>query len=261
MGAKPRYMILTLLLPLGFDLENLKFIMEQVHTECTELGIAIIGGHTEVSSSVNKPIASATLIGEQIRSISAAEAKLGDRIVLTKSVGLEGTLILLSEFTKKICSSGVLEEHVIEDCKNELKHTLSVVKDAMLAIQNVGVTSMHDPTEGGLLNGLFEVADASGLGFEVDHDRLCIRNETKKICQFFGIDPLLLISSGALLVTVHPLHVKQLLNTYEDNGIVAHEIGEMTRGGVYSLKENGRTRSVERVVQDSLWDVLKEQST
>lgn len=211
-----------------------------------------------MTSTVNKPIASATMFGEQIRPISSAGAKLNDRLVLTKGVGMEGTLILLSDCRERITKAGILDNEKIDEAISELKLAVSVVKEALLAIHNNGVNAMHDPTEGGLLNALYEMADASGLGFIIDYDKIHLREDTKKVCEFFKIDPLHLISSGALLLTVDPKHVEELVKTLTDNGIDAAEIGEIVDGARHLIYKDGQKLTATRPVQDALWDALGE---
>lgn len=212
----------------------------------------------QVTSAVTKPIASATMFGEQIRSISAAGAKLKDRIVLTKGVGMEGTLILMSDCRERIVKSGILSNAEIDKAISDLKFTVSVVKEALLAISNEGVNAMHDPTEGGLLNALYEMADACNLGFVIDNEKIHLREDTKKLCQFFKIDPLHLISSGALLLTVDPGKVDSLLKLFKENSIDAEDIGEIVEEGVNIVINNGQRLAAKRPVQDALWDAIGE---
>jgi hydrogenase maturation factor len=209
-----------------------------------------------VTSAVTKPVASATMFGEQIRPISAASAQLHDRLVLTKSVALEGTLILLSECKDKILRGGVLTEAEIEKGISELQNKVSVVKESLISVENSGVNAMHDPTEGGLLNALYEVADASNLGFSINQDKVNIREDTAKLCHFFNIDPLQLISSGSLLLTVRPTHCGSLVEKLVASGIDAADIGEVVGKDSYEIVREGTKQLARRPPQDALWDAL-----
>lgn len=211
---------------------------------------------SKVTSAVTKPIASATMFGEQVRPISAAGARQGDKIILTKSVAMEGTLILLSECGDRLVTQGVFTKEEVKQGIEELKDTVSVVKDAIVSVSNEGVHAMHDPTEGGLINALYEMADASNLGFIIYQDKVNIRDDTKKLCNYFKIDPLHLISSGALLLTADPAQVAPIIQTLAENGIQASEIGEVSDHTTHNIIKNGKIESAKRPVQDSLWDAL-----
>ncbi|MHA2060354.1 MAG: AIR synthase related protein, partial [Candidatus Ranarchaeia archaeon] len=172
-GATPRWFLSTILLPPSFSLEDLEFITKQLDTVAKSLGIAIIGGHTEVTNAVNQVVISGAMVGELlpgIQPISTHGAKTGDHIILTKSIGLEGTAILLRERSdlRELFTQGEISRGL------SMFDQISIVPEALLAAENSSVTSMHDPTEGGLAGGLYELADAAQKGFILFYDRVPI---------------------------------------------------------------------------------------
>jgi hydrogenase maturation factor len=225
MGAIPAFLVLTILLPQGSEVTQLETIMKQVHQACLDLSISVIGGHTEVTGAVNQPIASGTMFGYIVRSISSANSEVGDRIVLTKTAGIEGTVIILSEKADELMLRGVFTREEIDASINELSSKVSVVKDAETAIKIPEVTAMHDPTEGGIANAIYEMTSASKKGFILDSDKINIREDTRRICDYYHISVLDLISSGTLLLTVKPTAVNQLLSKFKEAEIPAVDIG------------------------------------
>ena len=170
-----------------------------MNTAAKELGIAIVGGHCESTPGLANPIVVGCIMGltEKGQYVTAAGAKAGDKLILTKSAGIEGTAILASdreEQLKKVFTLSILES------AKRFYSQISVVKDALTAYKTGGVHAMHDPTEGGILNGIHEMADAAGLGIRVFEEKIAVEPETAKICRYYEIDPLQLISSGDCLL-------------------------------------------------------------
>lgn len=230
MGAKPRWLLATLLLPEGTSSEAIEGIFDQILEACAELGITLIGGHTEISYQLPRPVAVGAMLGEVAKDqvVLTSGAKSGDSIVLTKGVAIEGTSLLAREASDALRAAGV-ERQVIEEAKNLLfSPGISVVRDAGVACATVDVHAMHDPTEGGLATGLMEMAKAADLGLVVDADAIPVLAESERFCRALGLDPLGLIASGALLATLAPEDVPGLLEALDAEGISASEIGRMT---------------------------------
>ncbi|WP_258084333.1 AIR synthase family protein [Thermococcus thermotolerans] len=254
-GAKPKWFLVSILLPEGADESLLTEIMRELHESASKLGVAIVGGHTEVTPGLERPIVVGTMLGEVEREklVTSNGAKPGDAIIVTKWAGLEGTSIIASE------RSGELERafgrEFVEKARSFIE-MISVVEDALTA-NEVGVHAMHDPTEGGIANGLHEMADAAGIGFRVYRERIPIREETLKICGFYNLDPLALISSGTLMIAAPKERVDAVVNALRRKGINAAVIGEFVEDpGVKVIVENGRERPLERPESDELWKVV-----
>lgn len=199
-GGEPLGMLVTILAPVDSTLEDINGVMKEIDEEAAKIGVEIVGGHTEVTSAVNKLVVSVTVIGKNKRgsSVRTGGAKLGDDIVVTKTLGLEGTYILINDYEERI--KKVLTEDEIKLGKT-LINKISVLNEGKIC-NEFGVNSMHDITEGGLLGGIFEVAMACGYGFRIFKDKIPLMEITRKVCDEFKIDPLRLISSGSMLITV-----------------------------------------------------------
>ncbi len=227
-GAAPRWLLVTLLLPEGATTPDLaQGIMAQIDAACRELHIAIVGGHTEVTYGLPRPIAVGHLLGEvpKERLVTTRGARVGDDLLLVKGIAIEGTALIAREKADVLRQRGYCEEF-IQSAKRFLRDPgISIVTEARLATEAVPVHAMHDPTEGGLATGLHEMAQAAGIGVWMDRDAVAIYSESAALCAEFGLDPLGTIASGALLIAVAPEHTHTLLRTYEKAGVRCTRIG------------------------------------
>ena len=230
MGAKPRWLMATLLLPENIAREEVNTIFDQLLQACTSLEISLVGGHTEITYGLARPIAIGCMLGEvaKERVVFTSGAKPGDSIVLTKGLAIEGTAILAREASEDLRQAGV-DPHLIEEAKQFLfSPGISVVKDAIVASDAVKVRSMHDPTEGGLAAGLLEIAQAASVGLIVEAERIPILPVCHVFCRALGLDPLGLMGSGALLATTAGQDAPTLIEALGREGIPAYEIGRIT---------------------------------
>ncbi|MCW4050604.1 MAG: AIR synthase family protein [Candidatus Bathyarchaeota archaeon] len=260
-GAEPKWFLSVILLPEGSDESLLETIMVEMHEACMELGVSIIGGHTEVALGLTKPIVSGFMLGEvsKERCITTGGAKTGDKIILTKGVAIEGTGILAEDLKTRL--QGRVDDATLERASKMLD-MISVVPEALKACSIGGVNSIHTPTEGGVLNGLLEISEASGLGFKLNEDKLLISDETSQICEALGIDPLRLLSSGSLLIVVEPGMAEKVITGINEIGVDARIIGEISSDPEEHLiiQGDGKVRSAGSVDQDELFRVLEEQA-
>jgi hydrogenase maturation factor len=228
-GGVPRWFLATLLVPPDFTEADAEGVFDQILDACRALDIALIGGHSEVTRGIDRPIVLGSMLGEVERAglITTAGAREGDSIVLTRGIAIEGTALLARDCAESLREAGV-SPGMIQKCTTLLfEPGISVVKEAQLACAVAEVHSMHDPTEGGLITGLREVAGASGLGLAVEEGSIPVLPECQAICQALGLDPLGLLASGALLITLAAGQVPQLILALERQGISAWEIGQM----------------------------------
>ena len=254
-GAKPRWFLATILLPENADEELLREIMEDMHKSAEKLGISIVGGHTEVTIGLNRPIVIGTMLGEvkKEKLVRSNGAKAGDVIILTKGAGIEGTAIIASEREEEL--RNVFGDELVERAKRFLEK-ISVVKEALIAAE-IGVHAMHDPTEGGIANGFHEMADAAGLGFKVYHDRIPIAEETRKLCEYFNLDPLALISSGSLLIAAPREKANAIVEAIKKEGIPAEVVGEfLENSNVKVIVKNGKETPLKRPETDEIWKIF-----
>jgi len=229
MGAIPRWFLLTILLPQKrINQTFLNDTFNQLLSASKELGVSLIGGHTEVTSRVSEPIAIGQMIGKVSKNklIRSSGARIGDVILLTKGIAIEGTNVIYQE--KKEELKGKVSVSLLKSMEDFL-HTpgISVVKEALLASEKVKVHCMHDPTEGGLKAGLWEIAYASGVGVKVKQEKIPILKETQILCDIYKLDPLGLLASGALILTLDPEQADKLLNLYKKEGIKCVPIGKV----------------------------------
>ncbi len=257
-GGKPLWYLSIILLPDGSPESLLETIMKEQHEACCDLGISIVGGHTEVVTGLQRAIVSGFMLGETSAEskITTDGAQIGDDIILTKGIGIEGTGILASDLRHR------LVDHVSEaqlDSAVKFLDMISVVPEALKALKVGGVHSMHTPTEGGVLNGLLEISEACALGFTVHEDEMPIHEETVAISKALGIDPLKLLSSGSLLMCVDPDMSKAIIDGLDEIGVNANVIGRITEGPCVIIDRNGVERAAGEVLQDELFRILESQ--
>ena len=229
-GATPRWFLATLLVPDTLQEEGVENIFHQVLEACASLGVTLVGGHSEVTRAVGQPIIIGCMLGEveKDKIVKSGSAKDGDSILLTKGVAIEGTSLLATGAEEALASAGVVSETVQKAQSLLFYPSISVVKDALTASHTGRVHALHDPTEGGLATGLWEVATASGVGLAVEEGSIPILPECAEICRALSLDPLGLLASGALIITLPPEDVPGLLTALGQEGIDAFEIGRIT---------------------------------
>ncbi|MHC1586511.1 MAG: AIR synthase family protein [Candidatus Hecatellaceae archaeon] len=260
-GVKPLWVSLVILLPENSEDRLLREICRQAGEAASQLGVAIVGGHSEVSPGIDHPlvVGFAAGLARAGKYVSTGGAKPGAKIILTKSVGLEGTAILASDFKQLL--AGKLGWETVERAE-AFYQRISVVPEALAAFRAGGVQAMHDPTEGGLAGGLHELADASRVGFRVWEEAVTIEPETLEICKLLRVNPLALISSGALLIAAESQAVEAILSKLKRKGVKAEVIGEILPEAEKRLLVDGRgrERKLLRPVQDELWKALNRAS-
>jgi hydrogenase expression/formation protein HypE len=256
-GVEPAFIFSCIMLPQGADSKTVETISTQMGTASKELGIAIVGGHCESTPGLANPIVVCCIMGltEKGKYVTASGAKTGDKLILTKSAGIEGTAILATD--RQMQLSKVLKPEMLKNAQ-AFYNQISIVKDALTAYRVGGVHAMHDPTEGGVLNGVHEMADAAGLGLTVFEEKIVVEPETAKICRYFEIDPLQLISSGALLIAVEAEAAPKIVAALKEQGIYSAVIGEFNSNSEKRVLEtkNGMPQALPRPVTDQLWSAL-----
>lgn len=245
-GATPRWLLVTLLLPQGQTTPDLvDAIGQQIYDACRALNITVIGGHTEITHGLNRPLAVGALIGQVARErlVTPRGARPGDRLLLTKGVPIEATAILAREFPERLAQT--LSPAEVEEAAAYLHEPgISVLRDAQVALAAGEVTAMHDPTEGGLAAALWELAEAGECALVVDASAVPVPSLSARICDAFGLDPLATIASGALLLTVHPRDAGAVCGALVEADIACAEIGSVEAGApaVWRETPDGRDR-------------------
>jgi hydrogenase expression/formation protein HypE len=256
-GVEPSFLFSCLMFPEDADNSMVETISTQMNDAALELNMAIVGGHAESTPKLTHPIVVGCAMGMTKKGnyVTAANAKAGDKIILTKTAGIEGTAILASDRETEL--KKILNAKELRSAKNFYRK-ISVVKDALTAFQTGGVHAMHDPTEGGIAGGLHEMADAANIGLKVFRKKIAIETETSKICAYFNIDPLQLIGSGALLISAESAKAQQIIESLKKQKIKAAVIGEFLKNpSNRSLQsENDKSESFPRPSSDHLWKAL-----
>jgi len=228
-GGVPRWFLATLLIPERFTEGQAEELFTEVLDACNSIGVALVGGHSEVTYGIDRPIVSGTMLGEVARNrlVRTGGAQEGDSIVVTKGIAIEGTALLALERAEDLRKAGVSDNTITLSV--DLLHStgISVMPDAQIACTTTQVHSMHDITEGGLITGLREVASASELGLAIEEGSVPVLPTTLEVCQALDLDPLGLLASGALIITLPSNDVPSLLNNLEKAGIDGWEIGMM----------------------------------
>jgi len=254
MGAEPVGLLATLLFPAGVAPESIAALAAEIDTTAREVNVEVLGGHTEVAPGLVQALVVMAGVGRAARDrlVSAAGARPGQALVLTKAAALEGSHILASDLAERL--GALLPEQLLEEARG-YGEELSVVPEARVALEH-GATAMHDPTEGGVLGALWELAEASGVGFRVYADRIPVRRATAEICAALEVDPLRLIASGALLAACPD--GAAVVAALAERGIAATIIGEVTAISARELiHPNGRVELLEDLPRDELYRILE----
>ncbi|MEM3055503.1 MAG: AIR synthase family protein [Candidatus Bathyarchaeia archaeon] len=257
-GVKPSLFSSCILLPKNVDREIIETICSQMNVAAKDLEIAIVGGHCEVTPELADPVVIGCALGitDKGKYVTAGGAKPGDKLLLTKSAGVEGTAILATERYNLLLSMGVSEK--LLKSAQRFFEKISVVPEGVLAFKTGGVNAMHDPTEGGVFGGIHEMAEASNLGIKVFEEKIPVAEETREICKFFDINPLQLISSGAMLIAANPDYAEKVVENLKEQKIEVSVIGEFLDASekrVLILEKGGELR-LPRPKCDHLWVAL-----
>lgn len=252
-GGRPVGVLLTILVPARTSHEEIERIMKDAGKAAKKLGVEIIGGHTEITDAVNKPLVSTTAIGRLSKDNlpKIEDIQLGDKLVMTKSAGIEGTSILLNDLEDYFKDK--LDREKIAEGK-KYGEDISVLKEGQVGGE-VRVNYMHDITEGGLLGAVWEASQTIGKGVRIRKEEIPISPITRKVCEILAIDPLRLISSGSMLMIVNSKQVKLLKDKLSPYNIPLTVIGEIIEEGVY-IEDQGKTSIIEPPEADELYKAL-----
>lgn len=260
-GIRPLWILAVLLLPENFTSTQLEIITTQMDHAAKQLGVAIVGGHSEVTSEINRPIIVTTAIGETLNKdfVRTSGAKVDDSVIVTKGAAIEGTAILAHELSDFLV--GKIGKKTVEKAKKFIRMT-SVVEDALTAVEVGEVHAMHDATEGGIACGLQEIAWASNLGIVAYEHKIPVHKETEIICKTLEIDPLKTISSGALIIAASPHSAEKIVAELERKGIGSSIIGKVKEKTekAYIVRNDGTKLNLEKPVKEQLWVALKSHS-
>lgn len=255
-GAEPVAVMLSLMLPADTEETELKTIMDQAAEICSRERVQIIGGHTEVTEAVKEAVITAVGVGKRPRgsSIYQGSAEPDQDIVVSKWIGLEGSVRLAGEYADRLISR--YPERMIEEAEDFAKY-LSVTSEAAVAASS-GVSAMHDASQGGIFAALWELAESAGVGLEIDLKKIPVKQETIEICEFFGLNPYELSSTGCLLMTT--ADGVGLTGALQKKGIPAVIVGRTTGGNDRVLFNEGEKRFLEPPKADQMYNIKREEN-
>jgi hydrogenase expression/formation protein HypE len=244
-GAIPKWFLATLLFPEeGADLRLIEKVFGQIHDACHRFEISFVGGHTEITPGIGRMILSGHMIGEvkKDRLVTTSGARTGDLLLLIKGVCIEGTSIIAREREADLLTKGI-SSSLIRKAKDFIFDPgIEVLHAARLACDSTSVHSMHDPTEGGLINGIIEMSLASEKEIEVNLEKVHIYEESRLLCREYGLNPLGVIASGALLLTISPSDLPTIQKAFKGTPIPLQVIGQVNESPAHALmiSEKGR---------------------
>ncbi len=253
MGGTPAWFMAVLLLPEGQATRGLvETLLGQIDAACSALGISLVGGHTEITYGIDRPIIAGTMLGlvEKAGLVRSSGAQPGDALIVTKGVPIEATAILAREQAGELADR--FSPEFLQRCANYLHDPgISVVRDAAIATRAGRVHAMHDPTEGGLATGLWEMAEAASRRLVVDASP-AILPDGRALCEAAGLDALGAIASGALLIAVHPDDAAAVVAALEAEGIAAWHTGHVEEGPAEVIDASGAPRRLPRPARDEI---------
>ena len=242
-GGTPRWLLTTLLFPLGTTAEQVAQLMASLQCWCDRLEVTLCGGHTEITDSVNKTVVVGQMVGTAKRSrlLDKKRIRRGDQILLTKALAVEGTAILAREFPRALESLGVPADEISRCGQFLFSPGISVLEEAETVLESGGVSALHDVTEGGVATALEELTHAGRHRIRIRIHQVPVFPETARICRLLGIDPLGLIGSGSLLIVCRADSRERLQEALGDRGIRATPVGEVLGpgSGVEAVDGNG----------------------
>jgi len=264
MGARPAWFLATILLPQGAPETLAEEVFAQIESACEALGVTLVGGHTEVTYGLDRPIVAGAMLAEAAagRIVRNDGARSGDHLILTKGIAIEGTALLARDAADHLQRRG-FGEASLERARALLDRPgISVVREALLACDTAPVHAMHDPTEGGLATALHEVAAASGLVAEVQAEAVTVLPETEQLCRALALDPLGLLASGSLLIAVAEADCERVRAALSESEISAACLGRLIEGteGVI-IDERGERRDIPHFRRDELARFLESLGT
>lgn len=252
-GAEPIGVLMTIMAPENTTEDDIDTIMKEAGIASSELNVEIMGGHTEITDAVNRMVISTTVVGKLPKNelLNPKSTKVGDKVLMTKWTGIEGTSIIAKE----------LEEELKDKVSNELLEEalgfgemISVVKEGKIC-GDLGVKYMHDITEGGVLGAVWEAGKVIDKGIKIWKEDIPLKDSTKIISETLDINPYRLISSGSMLVVAEDKKIDILEKELKEEGIQITVIGEVIEDGI-CIEKDEELKEVEPPSSDELYKAL-----
>jgi hydrogenase maturation factor len=256
-GGKPKGLLITILAPPQSQFSEVEEVFKKLTSVCQKLKIGLWGGHTEVTPQVNSLIIIGCMLGELEKKVTTGGAKVGDKIILTKGIPIEGISIIAREKESEL--KGKVSNTFLERAKNFITTPgISILKEAKIALKTCPIHAFHDPTEGGLAMGLYELALASQCGILVEFEKIPIFPEFEVFQKRYQLDPLGTIASGSLLISVAPRWETPLLKALQEEKIPVSPIGQvMPKEFGVKLKRRGKLKKLPYFSSDEITKLFK----
>ncbi|MFX0102156.1 MAG: AIR synthase-related protein [Candidatus Hodarchaeota archaeon] len=243
-GAKPKWFQSTLFFPEGSTKEDIEKVFIDIKKSCDELGISIVGGHTEITAAVTQPVAVGNMMGEVLKEnlIDPSTVEEGDDLILMKGIAIEGTALIAAEKWALLKEKG-FDNKFIQKCRGYLRNPgINASIPSFAAATQGKIKAMHDPTEGGLGNALHELSDLVGFGFKILPERINIYPETKELCDALDLDPMFLLASGSMVIICDTRETVNVVRAIRNLKLTATVIGSVVdkSEGIYFLKSGDK---------------------
>jgi len=257
-GLAPTYLTIDLNLPMSITEEELSTVWTTIDEECKKMGMAIICGHTARYDNCFYPMvggATVLAVGDIDEYVSPRFAKVGDKIIITKGPAIEACGIFATMFSKYLAKQ--FGENFAKKAQN-IFYKMSVVEDALTAVKigvrDEGISAMHDATECGIWGGVYEIAQAAGVGVRIEKEKIVVEQGVPEICQLFKIDPYKSISEGTLIITCRPKKANKVVEILTKKNIKASIVGELI-DAEYGMRlvEDGKEQKLMHPVVDPFW--------
>jgi hydrogenase expression/formation protein HypE len=258
MGALPRWFLAVVLLPDGAAETDAERIFAQMEDACREVGAGLVGGHTEVTPGLDRPLVCGTMLGPRTHAVSAAGARPGDALLLTKGIAIEATALIARERGALLATK--VDAATLERARNFLREPgLSILREARTALAAGGVHALHDPTEGGLVEGIRELCAASGTGATIVEADIPVYDETRRLAAAFDMAPIGAIASGALLMAAPAAAAPELASALGAEGIACATIGriEPAAAGIRLIDAEGTARPLPTFPCDEIGKIFR----
>ncbi|MFN4227014.1 MAG: HAD-IA family hydrolase [Candidatus Ratteibacteria bacterium] len=251
MGGIPKYFLCTILFPSGTKFQEIENVFLKIREECDKFNIKWVGGHTEIISDIKRPISVGFVVGEKMKKIDCSEIKQGDKVFLLKEIGIEAASILVREKYKGL--KKFFSERYLKKIKNSIYNPgISVFKEGVILWKNFKIKSMHDPTEGGISTGLYEISENKNVGILVDIKKLKFYKPLIKFCKIFNLNPFGVISSGCIVGIVDKKEVEKMIEFCKKRNIKAEIIGEIVKGKGVFYYEKGKKKRFPKFERDEI---------
>lgn len=253
-GAEPALILLCLLMPVTAGEADVETIMKAASEECRRLGMEIVGGHTEFTGAVNRPVMVGVCVGRlnKVRALEFKNIEAGDALILAGAAGIEGTAILANDYEAYLRSR--MPATLLDAAKAMMEET-SVVEIGKICSEK-GVKKMHDCTEGGVYGAIWELCEGAGLSIEVEEARVEVREETALICEIFGINPYRLIASGSMLIASAPDKAEAIIEALRERGYGSAVVGHFSaEGGKYIVRPDGERVELSEPEGDAMYEI------